>query len=53
MVNFSNFSRGAQNCDTVASIEWSHFVELIAVEDPLKREYYLELAGKKLEYPRF
>ena len=48
MVNFHQLFPEEHKIATLShQLSWSHFVELITVEDPLKREYYLELARKE------
>ena len=48
MMSFYRFFPDEKNVATLSQkLSWSHFVELIAIDDTIKREYYLELTCKE------
>jgi len=48
MVNFYKVFTDEEKVATVSQqLSWSHFIELMTIEEPLKREYYLELSRKE------
>jgi predicted nuclease of restriction endonuclease-like (RecB) superfamily len=48
MINFYKFYPNDKIIATVSQqLSWSHFVELIAIEDTMKRGFYMELAIKE------
>lgn len=44
MVKFYDFYNDFQKCSTLSSrLSWSHFVELLKIEDTIKREFYITM----------
>lgn len=48
MVKFYDFYQGEENLPTVlAKLSWSHIIEILSIEDALKREFYLTMAANE------
>ncbi|WP_089784127.1 DUF1016 N-terminal domain-containing protein [Chitinophaga sp. YR573] len=46
MVNFYKLFNDEKSIVMLSQkLSWSHFLELITIEEPLKREYYIEITG--------